>query len=328
MQSALSGAAVVWPLATLAQQPAKMKRIAFVTASAKISELVASNNRYRPWFEELHRLGYVEGQNIAIERYSAEDRTDRYDELARDVVSTNPDVIFVIYGRLALAFKKSTTTIPIACVSPDPIALGIVSNLAHPGGNITGVSIDAGIEVVGKRLGLLLEAIPRASNISYLSSRYGWEAAQGRTVRESAKQRRISISAALLEGTIDEAQYRETFTAMERNRVDAMLVSGESTNFTHRQLIVDLAAKTRIPALYSIPESVELGGLMAYGYDSAIAYSRAANVIDQILKGVSAGEIPFYQATKFELVINLKTAKALGLELPATLLGSADEVIE
>ena len=164
----LAGGAAAWPLAMRAQQPSKMKRIAFVTASAKISELVASNNRYRPWFEELRRLGYIEGQNVAIERYSAEDRTDRYDKLALDVVSTNPDVIFAIYGRLALAFKKSTTTIPIVCVSPDPIALGIVSNLAHPGENITGVSIDAGIEVVGKRLGLLLEAV----QVAYLQPQF------------------------------------------------------------------------------------------------------------------------------------------------------------
>ena len=158
------GTAATWPLAARAQQPAKMKRIALVSPATKISDMGVNNRYYRLFFEELGRLGYVEGQNLVVERYSGEGRTEHYADLARDVVNTHPDLIFCISYRLALNFKAATTTIPIAAITADPIALGLVSSLARPGGNITGVSVDAGIEVMGKRLGLLLEATSKLSN--------------------------------------------------------------------------------------------------------------------------------------------------------------------
>jgi ABC-type uncharacterized transport system substrate-binding protein len=324
----VSCAAATWPLAVRAQQPAKMKRVAFVTPSFKPVDIVASNNRFRPWFEELGRLGYVEGQNLIVERYSAEGQTDRYAKLTRDVANTNPDVIFVVNNILALAFKTTTATIPIVASGADPVASGIVSNIAHPGGNITGVSIDAGIEVVGKRLTLLLEAIPKPSNAKYLCSRSTWDGFVGQAFQDVAKRLGITVTGALLDGTIDEAQYHRVFALMEQDRVDALMVGAEIPNVTHGQLIVDLAAKSRIPTIYSYREHVELGGLMAYAFDLQEFYRQGASAVGQILKGANPGDIPFYQATKYELTINVKTAKALGLEIPPSFLLRADEVIE
>jgi len=322
------GGATAWPLVARAQQPAKMKRLAIVRPSGSNEDVVASNSLFRPLFEELSRLGYVEGKNLTIERYSAEGRTDNFAQLARDVVNTHPDVIFVVSNILALAFKAATATVPIVTSVSDPVNSGIVSSISHPGGNITGVSSDAGVELIGKRLGLLLEAIPKPINARYLSSRGVWQLDASRTVQEAAKHLGITITGALLDGTIDEARYRSVFAAMEQDRVDALIVSSEAVNFTYSQLLVDLAAKSRIPAIYAYRGTVALGGLMAYAYDIADTYRRAANAIDQILKGAFPGDIPFYQATKFELVINVKTAKALGLEIPSSLLLRADEVIE
>jgi putative ABC transport system substrate-binding protein len=324
----VAGSAVAWPIAARAQQPAKMKRVAFVSPSSKIGDMVASNNLYRSWFEELRRFGYVEGQNLVVERHSAEGRTDYFSQLARDVVNTHPDVIFVSSNTLVLAFKAATITVPIVATTGDPVSAGIVSSIAHPGGNITGVAVDAGVEIFGKRLGLLLEAIPKPLNAKYLTTRGSWKAAAGRTVQDAAKHLGINITGALLDGTIDEAQYRSVFAAMEQDRVDALMVSPEMINFIYDQLLVDLAAKSRVPAIYAYRETVALGGLMAYATDWADTLRRAANAVDRILKGANPGDIPFYQATKFELVINVKTAKALGLEIPSSLLLRADEVIE
>lgn len=323
----ISGAAAL-PFTARAQQPTKMKRVAFVSPSNKIGDIVASNNRYRSWFEELRRLGYVERQNLVVERYSAEGRIDYFSQLARDVVNTRPDVIFVQSNLLVLAFKAATTTVPIVATAGDPVSAGIVSSIAHPGGNITGVAVDAGFELLGKRLGLLLEAIPKPLNAKYLASQGHWKTASGHMVQDAAKHLGITISGALLDGTIDEAQYRTVFAAMEHDHVDALMVSPELVNFNNDQLLVDLAAKSRIPTIYAYRETVALGGLMAYAPDWADTLRRAANAVGQILKGANPGDIPFYQATKFELVINVKTAKALGLEIPSSLLLRADEVIE
>ena len=323
------GTAATWPLAARAQQPAKMKRIAFVHPSNKVSEIsVSGRPYYRAFFEELNRLGYVEGQNLGVERYSGEGRPERYAELARDVVNTHPDLIVAVAARLSLNFKMATTTIPIVSLINDPIALGLVASIARPGGNITGVTISGGLELVGKRMGLLVEAIPKLSTVSYLVSRPYWEDPRGAAAREGAKQAGLSLKAALIGSAFNEAEYQRVFRSMEQDRADALMVSDETEHFSYRATIIELAAKGRIPTIYSYREFVEVGGLMAYSIDQADMYRRVANLIDKIFRGANPGDIPFYQPTKFELSINLKTAKALGLEMPAMLLGRADEVIE
>jgi putative ABC transport system substrate-binding protein len=322
------GTAAIWPLAARAQQPAKMKRIAYVHSAANVSRISASGEPfYRAFFEELSRLGYVEGQNLGVERYSGDGRTERYAELARDVVNTHPDLILAVGGRLSLDFKMATTTIPIVTMIIDPIAMGLVASIARPGGNITGVAIAAGLEIIGKRMGLLVEAMPKLSTVGYLASRPFWEDPRGAAVREAAKQAGISLSPVML-SAFDEAEYQRVFRSMEQDRADAFMVSDEPENSINHATIVELAAKARIPAIYPFRDYVEAGGLMAYSIDLVDISRRLANLIDKILKGANPGDIPFYQPTKFELSINLKTAKALGLEMPAMLLGRADEVIE
>jgi ABC-type uncharacterized transport system substrate-binding protein len=282
---------------------------------------------YRMFFEELSRLGYVEGRNLVVERYSGEGRTERYADLARDVVDTHPDLIFQQTTRLALNFKAATTTIPIVTVTADPIAAGLVSSLARPGGNITGVSVDAGIEVLGKRLALLLEATSNLSNARFLVSQLSWERSPGAAVREASRRTSISLKGETMSG-FNEQEYQRAFNSMEHARVGGILVSDESEHFTYRRLLVELATKTRIPAIYAYREHVELGGLMAYSFDLEEVFRGSARLIAEILKGANPGDTPFRQATKFQLVINVKTAKALGLEMPSTLLLHADEVIE
>jgi putative tryptophan/tyrosine transport system substrate-binding protein len=326
----VGGAAVVWPVAARAVQPVTMKRIAIVHPTMDVSELIITSEYqgYRAFFNGLSRLGYIEGQNLVVERHSGEGRTDHYPELARDVVRTSPDVILVTSNVLAVIFKAATATIPLITLTSNPVALGLVPSLARPGGNITGISTDGGSDIWGKRLGLLLEAIPKPSNVKWLGTRGSWELPEYSQLHDAAKQVGISVTGALLDGTIDDAQYRRVFAAMEQDRVDALLVSPEAAVFPHRQRIVELAAKSRIPAIYTSRYFVEPGGLMTYSADLADLYRQAADQVDKIFRGANPGDIPIYQATRYEFIINLRTAKALGLELPATLIGRADEVIE
>jgi putative ABC transport system substrate-binding protein len=316
--------------AAMAQQPAKMKRMAIVHPSRKVDELTISGPPvYKVFFGELSRLGYIEGQNLVVERYSAEGRIERYAGLAREVVGSHPDLIFSPAGTIALLLKPLTTTIPIVATTSDPIAIGLVPSIAHPGGNITGVSVDAGLELHQKRLGLLAEAIPKLSNAGYLASRAFWErpGSAAAEVREAAKRAGISLTGELLVN-FNEGEYRRALSTLKQDRVDAIMVSEEAEHLTNQVLLVGLIAESSTPAIYPFHEMVEVGGLMAYSVDLADVFRRAAGQIAEILNGTRPGDIPFYQPTRFDLWINLKTAKALGLELPTALLARADNVIE
>src|SRR6266850_3342262 len=297
------GGAAAWPLAVRAQQSSRMKRIAIVSPATKIGDMSVNGSRfYRMFFEELSRLGYDEGRNLVVERYSGEGRTEHYADLARDVVSTHPDLIYSQTTRLALNFKAATTTIPIVTTTADPIAGGLVSSLARPGGNITGVSADAGIEVLGKRLALLLEATSKLSNARYLVSQLGWERVSGAAVREASRQAGISLAGEPM-SSFDEQEYQRVFNSMEHERVDGILTSDEAEHVTYRRLLVELAAKTRIPTIYAYRGHVILGGLMAYSFDAGELARGNARQIAEILKGANPGDMPFHQATKFTLRI-------------------------
>jgi putative ABC transport system substrate-binding protein len=324
----LGGAVSVWPAVARVQVTAKTKRVAYVNSSGKVGAIsVNGTPSYRAFFEELNRLGYVEGQNFALERYSGEGRPERYAELARDVVNTHPDLIVAVGARLSLDFKAATTTIPIVTMVVDPIALGLVPSIARPGGNVTGVAIAAGLEIIGKRMGLLVEAMPKLSTIGYLAPRAFWEDPRGTATREAAKKAGVTLAPAMLDA-FNEAEYQRLFRLMEQDRVDAFMVSDEPEHSTYRTTIVELAAKGRLPAIYTNRDFVEGGGLMAYSPDLPDMFRRVAGLVAKILRGAKPEDIPFYQAAKFELSINLKTAKALGIEMPAMLLGRADVVIE
>jgi putative tryptophan/tyrosine transport system substrate-binding protein len=313
-----------------AQQTGKVYRVAFVDRSTPVAQLTEDGGlpAYRRFFEELRRLGYVEGQNLVVERYSGEGRAEHYPELAHEVVRRKPDVIFVIGPSLVLDFKSATATIPIVGMTGDPVAYGIVAALARPGGNITGVSVDPGFEIWGKRLELLREAIPSVSRVTYLAPRPYWDGPPGAEMRKAVKRAGIVLVGPPLDAPIQEAEYRRVFTAMAQEGADALVVSEAIENYTSRLLIVELADKARLPAIYPYREYVEISGLMAYAIDTPDLGRRAADQIDQILKGTKPGEIPYYQPTTFKLSINLKTAKTLGLTIPPSLMTVADEVIE
>jgi putative ABC transport system substrate-binding protein len=328
----LGGTAVAWPLMARAQQPAKVHRIAIVHPSAPVADMseIGDYPPYVALFKELRRLGYAEGRNLTVERYSAEGREERITELAREVVRAKPDVIVAPTNRVVLSLKAVTDTIPVVGSTADPVASGIVASLARPGGNITGVSVDAGLETWGKRLQILREVIPTASKVGFLASRAVWvpSHAEGKAMREAAEQAGISLLGPPLESPIQEGEYRRVFGAMGQEHADGLIVSDQAENMVHRRLIVDLAENARLPTIYPFREFFEIGGFMAYGSDVAGLFRRIAGYVDQILRGAKPGEIPIYLESKFELLLNLKTAKALGIEMPTSLLVRADEVIE
>jgi putative tryptophan/tyrosine transport system substrate-binding protein len=307
--------------------PRKMYRIAILHPSHPVSDLT-ENGRikyYREFFHELRQLGYIEGKNLVVERFSGEGRVDHYPELARQAAARNPDVIFVITNGMAGVLKEVTSTIPIVALTAEPVQGGLVTSLARPGGNITGVSVDAGFELWNKRLQLLREVVPTISKLAILGSQINPEAA---AMKEATEKASIEIVGPfyMSKGTDDE--YREVFATISQSGANGLFVGGNAELVTKRQLIAELAAKHRLPAIYAYPVFVEAGGLMSYGTDLTEPLRWAARQIDQILNGANPADIPYYQPTKFELVINLKAAKEIGLTVSEPLLARADEVIE
>jgi len=327
--AALGGAAAAWPVAARTQQPATQQRIAIFHPAIPTTLITETGggSAWRAFFAELRRLGYIEGENLIIERYSAEGHHERYADLAREIVTSNPDLIVTGTNPVVIVFKAATSTIPVVAFMLDPLKAGLVTSLARPGGNLTGITLDAGIEIWGKRLEMLKEAIPSTARAAFLGMREGWEGSSGQVLRDAGSQLGISLVFMLPQnGTPSEIE--RVFAAMEQQRPDAVLVSGEGDLYAHRQLIVELAEKNRLPAMCPYRDYVEAGGLMAYTVDLAELLRRMAVNVHQILKGAKPGDIPIYQPTKFELLINLKTARALGLTLPLALLARAAEVIE
>jgi len=270
----------------------------------------------------------IQGRNLIVERYSGEERTEHYAELARDVVRSRPDVILASGIFLVRHVKAATATIPIVGTMADPVGFGFVASLARPGGNITGISIDAGPEMQTKRLELLKEASPQASRVGLLVAGGLTGSPYEKALRQAAQSLGILLLAPGLEGTLQETEYRRVFEAMSQEHADALYVSSDPEHVANRRLIVELAEKYRLPTIYPYREFVDVGGLMAYATDLVDLYTRLAGYIDQILKGASPGEIPIYQAAKFELVVNVKAANAIGVTLPPALVLRADEVIE
>jgi putative tryptophan/tyrosine transport system substrate-binding protein len=313
----------------LAQEPAK-QRIAIVIASGPITRLNdPTSHAWRAFWEELRRLGDGEGQNLTVERYTGEGRPEGYTDLAREVVSRNPDVIVPISPPIMQAVSAATSTIPIVG-SGAYTELGQVPNLARPAGNITGITMTAGYEIYGKYLQILKEAVPSASKVALVDMHTGADRQQRREALEKASRvLEISLADMLLQQSTP-SEYQRVFGEIAQARPDAIIVSGISELYSYRQLIVELVEKSRLPAMYPSParDWVEAGGLMAYGTDYAELWRRLANDVHQILNVAKPADIPIYQPTKYEFLINLKAAKELGLTFPPALLAAADEVIE
>ena len=315
----LLGGAAAWPLAARAQQAARAWHIGMLeTTSAALN---AAN--FAAFREGLRDLGYVEGQNLAIE-YRSSDRAEGFPDLATELVRLKVDLIVVRGAPAVLAAKSATGTIPIVIVSiADPLIA--VASLAHPGGNVTGFSSLVS-ELEPKRIELIREAIPSAIRIAALYNMANpifwprWQ--QMERVAQS-----VGIQPQLLDVRRPE-DLESAFDTAIAQRADALVVSNDGLTLENRRPITELAAKHRLPAVYAAREFVEAGGLMAYAISFPDVYRRAATYIDKILKGANPADLPVQQPTKYELVFNLKTAKALGLIVPDKLLALADEVIE
>jgi putative ABC transport system substrate-binding protein len=316
----------IWtaPLAAEAQQAAKIARIGYLSLN------LAGNPHTREAFRQgLRDLGYVEGRSVVIEYRDAEGKLERLPALAAELVALKVDVIVAVSTPQALAAKQATRTLPIVfATAADPVTSGLVTSLARPGGNVTGLSFLAP-ELVGKRLEQLKQAVPGVNRVAVLRQPGGHGE---RTEKDMLKEAEVAARTLGVRLQFVEAggpeDFDRAFSDMTRARADALTVFSSTMLFVERRHLVELAAKHRLPAVYTSREYVDAGGLMAYGPDLADLFWRTATYVDKILKGAKPADLPVEQPTKFELVINLKTAKALGLTIPQSLLGRADEIIQ
>jgi putative ABC transport system substrate-binding protein len=312
------------PLAAEAQQAAKIARIGYLSPTLSVSP-----HTHEAFRQGLRDLGYVEGRNVVIEYRDAEGKFERLPALAAELVALKVDVIVAPNTAAALAVKQATRTLPIVfAVAADPVASGLVTSLPRPGGNVTGLS-NLVAELVGKCLEVLKQAVPGVSRVAVL-----WQpgALGERTDKNMLKEAEVAARALAVRPQFVEARgpadFDRAFSDMTGARAGALIVLGSTMFFIERRRLVDLAAKTRLAAVYQGREFVDAGGLMAYGANIADNYRRAATFVDKILKGAKPADLPVEQPTKFELVINLKTAKTLGLTIPQSVLIRADQVIQ
>ena len=307
-----------------AQQLAKVFRIGILGTYPPTSPAFAP--LWDAFIQGLRELGYVEGQNIVIERRFMEDNAERLPALAAELIRLDVSVIVAGGQPPPVAAKRATETIPIVMTNfSDPVGLGLVKSLVRPGANVTGLSLLT-VELVGKQLQLLKQAVPKASRIAFLINLSNPGAALQQREAEAAA-RSLGVQLQVLEvRRLDDLA--GAFAAMTRRGAEAVLLPGDSLFYFYRQQIADLAIKSRLPAMFAPKEFAEDGGLIAYGANLAYMYHRAATYVDKILNGAKPADLPIEQPTKYDLVINLKTAKALGLTVPQSLLLRADEVIQ
>jgi putative ABC transport system substrate-binding protein len=315
--AALGGAAA-WPLVARAQASNRTWRMGFIARGPE--------SFYDALFEGLRQLGYAEGQNLIVERRFGGDRTERFTEFAAEMVRLHVDIIIVVTTPAALAVKKATTTIPVVFPNAiNPVETGVVASLAHPGGNVTGGAAQTAV-LSAKRLEILKETVPRLLRGAVL-----WN---GANPALAFAWRDTQAAGRALEVTIQPHELRdandlETAVAMmAQQRPDALIVLQDALTLQHKKEIIDFTIQERLPGMFVAKEWVEAGGLMSYGESLPDMYRRAAYFVDKILKGAKPADLPVEQVTKFELIVNLRTAKAIGLPIPTTLLARADEVIE
>jgi putative ABC transport system substrate-binding protein len=307
--------AVTYPAA--AQQPGKSPRVGVLVPGTKSAFAL----RVGAFRQGLRELGYVEGQNIVVEYRYGDGSMDRLFDLASDLIRAKADVIVTASAPGVLAAKKASGTIPIIFAGiTDPIASGVVANFARPGGNVTGLT-NLSSELDGKRLELLKETLPKVSRVAYL-----WNPNSPKTQMQAAAQTlRLQLQTLEVPAADD---FDNAFGAALRERAQALISSPSPVFITHHKRIVDFAVRNKIPAIYPSTDFVESGGLMAYAHSSVDNWRRAAIYVDKILKGAKPADLPVEQPTKFELVINLKTAKQIGVTIPPNVLARADRVIK
>jgi putative tryptophan/tyrosine transport system substrate-binding protein len=318
--SALGGAAAIWPFAANAQQAGKLPTIGFLGTTTP--------SAIAPWItaleQRLRELGWIEGHTVAVEYRWAEGRPERYPEIAAEFVHLNVDVIVTTVPAVA-ALKQATSVIPIVfALATDPVGGNLITSLARPGGNVTGLSMQA-TDLAGKRVELLREAVPHLKRLAVLGNvDIPQVVLEMREVEAASQKLDLQVVPLEIRQVNDIAPVFEAL----KDRADGLYVCAEPLSVINREQINALALGARQRTIYGIRECVEAGGLVSYGASFSDQFRRAAEVVDKILRGAKPGDIPVEQATKFELIINLKTAKALGLTIPHNLLVLADEVIE
>lgn len=325
----IGGAAAASAFSARAQQPVKTYHLAILTHFDSVDPTTGKQERYwTAFFDELRRLGYEEGRNLSVSWYSSQVDAGRATALVQSVVERRPDTIFTPDARMGIVLKTVAAAIPVVAITVDPVGSGVAASLARPGGNVTGFSIDAGLGLIGKRIDLFRQAVPTVSRMAWLTPRRTMDLPIGKVTREGMRIAGMTLIDAVLEAPIDEAAYRRAFEAMTRDRVDSLWAATVGENLEHRRLIAGLSTGAKLPSMFGWRENVEAGGLMSYGNDVVDTFRRSATYVDRVLRGAKPAELPFQQPTKFELVINLGTAKVLGLTIPLALLAGADEVIE
>jgi putative ABC transport system substrate-binding protein len=311
---------LVAPLAAEAQEAGRVYRIGFVNSASP-----PLNPNEEALKAHLRALGWVEGQNLVSEHRFAEGRIERLPALVADLLRLNVDVIVALGTPVAKAAKHATRTVPIVALAGDPVRTGLVTSLARPDGNITGVA-SANVDLRPKSLDLLTEVVPKTSHVGFLMMRGSpallgsWQNLEAAAPARGVKMRRYDVTGP--------ADFEHAFSAMARDRLGGLIVPGEAIFYSHHRLIVELAATTRVPVMYANRLIVEAGGLMSYAADARYTGQLLANYVHRILQGTKPSDLPMEFADKLELVINLKTAKALGITIPPSLLLRADQVIE
>jgi ABC-type uncharacterized transport system substrate-binding protein len=314
------GGAAAWPLAARAQQASKAARIGYLAFRSPISADDA-------FLKGLFELGWVEGQNIVIERRFAAGNAEQLKGSAAELVRLKVDVIVTAASAPTKVAKEATPSIPIVFANAgDPVGQGFVQSLPRPGGNVTGIAFDASPDITAKQAQLLIELVPTVSRLAVL-----WNPTSAflhsylSVIKTAAPTLRVSLQSLEVR---DANEFERAFDSMTRARADGLIVLSDTFATFHRARLVELAAKHQLPTIYGHSQYIEAGGLLSYGPSLTDTYRHAASYVDKILKGAKPADLPVEQPTRFELIINLKTAKALGLEVPPTLLARADEVIE
>ncbi|WP_157083311.1 ABC transporter substrate-binding protein [Bradyrhizobium manausense] len=320
------GAALL-PLTSRAQSRGTMRRIVMYSATEPLDSMHENSyNRYiRALFAEMRRLGLVEGKTIKIERYGRETGEVTSKATIAAIVDSKPDIIFCVGA--GAVFTRATNTIPIVALAIDPVREGLVKSLAHPGGNITGVSFSPEVPIHAKRIALLREMFPALHKLAFLGTRPVLDD-QFSAVREAADAQRIQSTSCLIDEPTSEAIYQSAIAKAKDEGANGVMVALDGPPFVDHVVVAKQIAAAGLPAIYPFAEFVAAGGLMSYATDLVELNRRMASDMQVILSGTNPGDIPFYQATRFELFINLKTAKALSLAVPATLTAAADELIE
>jgi putative ABC transport system substrate-binding protein len=310
-----------------AQESTRQRRIAIAIPGRFWTDLAKSNPYYGAFFEELARLGFVQGRNLVVDSYSS-DGEDTYPEVARAVAMNRPEIILAGTFQIINAIQAATArTVPIVGIVGDPIADGLVSSLARPGANVTGITVDGGVELQAKRLSLLSEVRPDATRVAYLSSSAVFRTPQAAMVKQAAEALKLSLSHIDLESLNEEA-CRAASDSIQKAKADLLMIAEEPVHLSNSRALVGIARNAQVPATYPFRDFVVAGGLMAYSLDGIAGIRQAAQQVAQILNGANPAEMPFRQPTSFKLSINTKAAREIGVVLPPTLLASADEVIE